>query len=387
MTEQEKHQQLIESYEAHETNKTREPREVYVLMRFIGFMWLVSLGLISCSSEQLDEPVDAVRAIAFSAGVPEEEAVTRAATPLETEATTFRVWGIKNTAKSGSNYTSPSLVMDGYTVSWTANTAGTSTTNAYDWEYVNGTTQMIKYWDFAATAYRFFAYAPATASGVTVTHETSGGNESYDMTFAADASSAAGIAATPYFSELWFSNNDAVEYPDKLYGPVTLQFLKPFAYVRIIIKIGDGAIGLTHYDIHDIAFAPSDGTPIQQKGNVTIHYPLTGTGTEYTFSRTIPADPADCEELAAFETDWTESAPYVYTVLPVVTQGSYTLSLKVFREERTASVPAEYMAWKPGYHYTYVFKITEGGGVVFDLLEMAVRDWDETSRDYSVFNW
>ena len=366
-------------------------RKLMVSMSRIDLMVIISLMVLTltgCSHDDEDIAPTEMQAIAFSAGVPEGEAVTRAATPLETEATTFRVWGIKNTAKSGSNYTSPSLVMDGYTVSWTANTAGTSTTNAYDWEYVNGTTQMIKYWDFAATAYRFFAYAPATASGVTVTPVTSGDDKSYDMTFAADASSAAGIAAAPYFSELWFSNNDAVAYPDKQYnGPVTLQFLKPLAYVRFIIKIADGVIGVTHSDLRDIAFAPSDGTAIQQKGNITIHYPLTGTGTEYTYSRTIPSDAADRAELAAFETDWTESAPYLYTVLPAATQGSYTLSLKVISEERTATVPAEYMTWKPGYYYTYVFKITEGGGVAFDVLDIAVREWDETTRDHSVYNW
>ena len=85
---------------------------------------------------------------------------------------TFKVWGYKTT---GGNYTSgfnqSQNVMDGYTVNWTQQTANTTSSNTADWEYVGihndklNANQTIKYWDYSATSYRFFAYSIPTAAG------------------------------------------------------------------------------------------------------------------------------------------------------------------------------------------------------------------------------
>lgn len=58
-------------------------------------------------------------------------------------------------------------VFQDYTVNWTANTAGTTTTNSSDWEYAGQThyfdvpeyEQFIKYWDFSQDYYNFAAYS------------------------------------------------------------------------------------------------------------------------------------------------------------------------------------------------------------------------------------
>ena len=67
-----------------------------------------------------------------------------------------------------------SQTFDNYLVKWTANTAGTTTSNTSDWEYVGetapawsgiaGNTQTIKYWDFSNTQYDFIAWSPGTAT-------------------------------------------------------------------------------------------------------------------------------------------------------------------------------------------------------------------------------
>ena len=56
--------------------------------------------------------------------------------------------------------------------------------------------------------------------------------------------------------------------------------------------------------------------------------------------------------------------------------------------ERTAEVPATMTRWLPGYDYTYIFKITEAGGVVLSLLQMGMRDWTNgTTQNHEVYNW
>ena len=63
------------------------------------------------------------------------------------------------------------------------------------------------------------------------------------------------------------------------------------------------------------------------------------------------------------------------------------MSVSVNGTAKTAVVPAEYMSWKPGYSYTYIFKITEEGGVEIDLVQVAVTTWTDMSIVHSVYNW
>jgi hypothetical protein len=51
-------------------------------------------------------------------------------------------------------------------------------------------------------------------------------------------------------------------------------------------------------------------------------------------------------------------------------------------------VPAQYMQWKPGFSYTYIFKITDNGGVEIDMVQAAFTPWvDTVSDEYEVYNW
>lgn len=137
----------------------------------------MALCLFSCAGSGQEEPdvptlPEEPKGVSISfggnSGTWQDAPTTRAnkETGLETISKTFKVWGYKTT---GGNYTSgfdkSQNVMNGYTVNWTQQTANTTSSNTADWEYVGIANQTIKYWDYSATSYRFFAYSIPTAAG------------------------------------------------------------------------------------------------------------------------------------------------------------------------------------------------------------------------------
>ena len=415
-------------------------------MRLIGLIGLI--GLMGCSGESTLEPEEPKRetgmAITFSGLQGEEQAIsqgtrayeanranraneaygayriTRAGTPLSEAATTFTVWGYKNDSYDNvTGYGGLQKVFPGYTVNWLDNTAST-TTNSHGWEYVaqqqqGQDEQTIKYWDWNAKAYRFFAVATTTnetngayvangAHEANVPHEPNDPNGPYEFTFEADCSGtteaaiAANIAKAPFYTRLWFSTGNAADYPNQQFGkPVQLEFLKPFAKVRFMFRY---SYSQESVKVEDPVFKPSAdfdaSTPagIPLKGTFKVIYPLTGTATCEDFEATPAADnrpveaPTVANRLEAFEEEYIpEGTEKWYTVLPVKSQSSYTLSVKVNKAEKRCTVPAEYMTWLPGYSYTYIFKITEDGGVEIDMVQSAVTTWTELGTTHTVYNW
>lgn len=377
------------------------------LKKLIGLMSLMgiigSMGLMGCSSEKTEEqgsptPPPTEVAISFSGSESQENAVTRAAgTPLSAAGVSqFHVWGYKNMDyNDGSGaYGGMQTVFPGYQVDWHENTAATTTTNSSGWEYIlpGLPVQTIKYWDWGAKAYRYFA--------VTGTPPHTLNDTAHEFTFNADASDVDAMAATPYFTRLWFSTGNQVAYPDKQFGkPVTLEFVKPYARVRYLFKYAYPREGIkltekSFKPTSDLTVADDAKVKIARKGTVTVHYPTEGTATKEWY--TVAVDGDKSTRLSAFTEDYDpddDGKVYSgtnegwYMVLPRDTQGSYTLSVKVNGIARTAVVPAEYMQWLPGYSYTYIFKITEEGGVEIGWVEYAVVPWIEMEVSKSVYNW
>lgn len=399
------------------------------LRGLIGLMSLIGLmGLMSCSSSSDDAvdnnppaPVLTEVAISFSGSESQEDAVTRAAgKPLhDAGVLQFAVWGYKNISFAADVYGNTQTVFPGYTVKYQANSAATTTTNSSNWEYIllDEPEQSIKYWDWSAKAYRYFAVTgtPSGAEGTyggDGTYWTSGSYKTYKLTLSADASGvnkdeiATNIAATPYFSRLWFSTGHPVAYPNKKFGkPVTLEFLKPLTRVRYIFKYAypREGIKLTEASFKptaDVAAAEEDKVKIARKGTVTVHYPKEGTETKEWYTTEVDANKAT--RLTDLTVDYDpedDSKDYVtlssgmmtsdgwYVLLPNISQGSYTLSVNVNGEDKTAVVPQQYMQWLPGYSYTYIFKITDEGGVEIGWVEYAVTPWKEMEADWTVYNW
>lgn len=365
------------------------------LIGLIGLIALIALTGCSKDSAEVDVPQTQERAITFSGALQDDEEVTRAATPLSDLTHTFSVWGYKNDGYDSSTdtYTSYQTVMPGYVVNWAANSANTTTSNTNNWEYVGLTNypqQTIKYWDFDANAYRFFAVAPGTGTNATTAYTTVLGTGAYEpneaneangaYTFSAtvDASTQAGVDAAPYFSQLWFSTGNPTTYADKQFGrPVQLTFLKPLARVRFLFTFMEG-LTFGRESVSNISFRPLDNTQtIATAGTVTVYYPLKGTDITESWSATASSGST------AFTLDNTW-----YAVIPSITQGAYKMSITVFGEDKTATVPAEYMQWKPGNEYTYSFKITDGGSLILDVIQVGINQWvQKGSTDRYVYNW
>lgn len=388
-----------------------EPNSFGGQIRHIAFLALIIL-MAACSSDNVPDPTNDNKAISFVGGLQEEQAVTRAAQGLEDVLTnkTFTVWSYKNDGYEAPNYTSYQTVMPGYTVNWTANTAYTTTSNTNDWEYVaQGTNQDIKYWDYDAKAYRFFAYALGNATSPAAVTAADPTNDAVTFTTAVNGSSDATVAAAPYISRLWFSNNSNGDYGK----PVQLEFLKPFARVRFMFTFVDGLL-FGREKIFNTRFRPTVNTDEDQTNNqiiatagtVKVSYPLKGTATTETWAVASDPAPTGIDEFnidyyvapdpvpagypaGSALTDWPRTPEKWYYVLPAQNQGSYTLQVCVVSDEvKTAVVPAEYMNWKAGYEYTYKFKITETGGITIDIVQVAINDWgNRKSSDHTVYNW
>ena len=349
------------------------------LMGLVGFIAL--MGLMGCSGEEAGEvsQPETGTAIAFSANQDEGTAVTRATSLHQEGIEAFTVWGYKNMDETYSE-SGLQTVFPGYTVNWQDGSAATTTTNSSGWEYLLASKpdQTIKYWDWSAKAYRFFAVTDG-ANG------TYGANGNYEITL-----TATNEATTPYFSSLWFSTGNIVDYPTREFGkPVQLVFVKPYAKVRFMFTYVYSRDGI---EMNVVGFRPTNESSIALKGTVTISYPLTGTVTKEQFALTSVT-----ESISAFreyydpEDDtkvYNETDEGWYTVLPNSSQGSYTLKVVINNDTKTCAVPADFMQWLPGYSYTYIFKINEEGGVEIDLVQSAFTGWTtEVSTSHTVYNW
>ncbi len=362
----------------------------------LGLLFLA--GLTGCSSDDSNDattPEEQGTPIAFSANQSEESypntaaartrganGMTRGTSLHDALINEFTVWGYKNMEYSAGVYDGKQLVFPGYEVDWQDNSATTSNSNG--WEYTTKPDQTIKYWDWGAKAYRFFG----VTTGAGGPNDAIAGQTSFTMT--ADASNADNIAATPYFSKLWFSTGNEALYPTRRFGkPVQLEFMKPFSKVRFMFNYSYEAEAIK---LKDPSFKPTDNSKIDLKGTFTVTYPLTGTATTESYAVT-DIDPL--VGLAEFDKEYIPEGgaerEVWYTVLPIdpsTPQGSYTLSVKVNGLDKSCVVPAQYMQWKPGFSYTYVFKITDDGGVEIDMVLSAFTPWEvRESENYEVYNW
>lgn len=341
------------------------------------------MGITGCSAdvEEKEEFIGDSTPITFLSNTVEKTVVTRADEGLHDAGIgSFRVWAFKNDGVSGDSYTSYQTVMNGYSVWWDTTT---SSSNSNYWEYVNGQTQTIKFWDMSANAYRFCGIAPATA-----THSASiSGTDakSLNIMLNVDATNEASI---PYYSELWYSTGNPTQFPDRQFlKAVKMRFIRPVAYVRFMFTFENPTDEATT-TLTGKSFKPTDGGMIEQKGDVIISYPLTGTGTSETYS----VGSQGMMGLTALTQDYyitpaDANACTTYAVLPDVNQSSYILRVNVNGEPKSVVVPEQYMSWLPSYDYTYIFKVHVDGGVTIDDVQSAFTPWVPENGEHTVYNW
>lgn len=359
---------------------------------------VMTLCLLSCSSSEQDNPVipePQYGSISFggNSGSWQDAPISRAGeTGLETIATSFRVWGYKNTGGNKTDgFTNPQNVMNGYIVNWTQPAAGG--TGSWDYTGIRNeelkTTQTIKFWDYSATSYRYFAFSPANAK-VTTTLLSEDGSTANNLNTATQTSFSipfeykenATSSPTPYISDLWLSDNQNFE--NRKYGAcVKLTFAPIITKVRFKFNyLKDTKISIT-----DIVFKNINDASSPTKGNIIVSYPITGTGAKASYKWettetgtepikfTIPyEEDADLNHQTTERKKWYYVPPLGDSDTP---QGAYIISATIDGKKSIATIPAEYMQWKAGYQYTYIFKITVAGPNIA-FTNMQVEKWVET---------
>lgn len=323
-----------------------------------------------------------LRAISFSSIEAEVETATRADITLGRD---FLVYGYKNV---GGQQT----VFDGYTVKYASSSAGSTDDNSADYYYVHGD-QTLKYWDYSASEYHFWAVSALPTSNIYEFVDNNPSklkiNDLQLFGFSDDAS--IDPSTDVLFSEL------NVRCPVSS-DVVTMRFRRPYAKVRIMFYLGEdheNDITLTNvtFGPDPAAVSPKVNT-IYSRAALLVEYPYpldacngtakeavqvmapettqpsltyndvllpqTGFGIGISSSTAIPA------------TNGTEKNIYYYTLPMGNLNPSFIMSCISEGEQKTTVVPAQFMNWQPNYSYTYIFKFTETGPVFVDA---RVEEW------------
>lgn len=219
-------------------------------------------------------------AISFNSG---SKAITRA-TGADAAALLNKNFVVEGIKTVGSNPASE--VFDNYNVNYLENTAATTASNSANWEYVaqsilNGKTgaaeQTIKYWDFAAKQYDFWAYSLGGGSATvsSLAHDATLTTSAY--TISGDATNLAKV----YISDLVTAYN-----PEKTVSGVANNKTEPAVMgneVDLIFRslVSKVRVGLYEtipgYSVRNVQFYTADGGS------------LTTTATLYASSAVLPA--------------------------------------------------------------------------------------------------
>lgn len=369
-------------------------------------------AMVSCTSDDYVgdnnlQEANGQAAISFNSGV---GAITRAdktgvdaATDL---ANNFVVFGYKTMSNDEKQ-----TVFPNYQVNYANNTQNSTTTNSANWEYVGYTSlsanmtgntgvagnatgvnneQTIKYWDYSAASYKFYAYslgAGKTGSPKTYANATlMTTSDTYQLSGDKDQ------LATCYISDLL-----TIADPN---GTTSKQVSLNFQSIQSKLQLGFYET-IPGYSVKELKFYTTSGaassvaTPalyassatLPNAGTYTITFdsngkPLlawAGTGDQNTnvvFSATL-------SDYAAADYQETEGTIYLgrasneatkteeIKVLPYANGADLTLKVDYILVSRdgsgetieakgaTAKVPAAYTQWKPNYKYTYLFKISD----------------------------
>lgn len=390
-------------------------------------------------------------AISFTSGMP---SITRAAgdrTGADAAAdlnNQFYVYAIKNESTDGAgNVGSGNLVFNNYVVKWTDNTAYTTTSNTKNWEYVgytlssneqaNVTTnsaaaaQTVKYWDFGATDYTFYAFSalPTDIEGdkVTVTkvqnQKTTDdpAHTFYDNGYSVTLAAGANLDKL-YFAERQFitktANTDRTQ-TNTYGGNVTFRFHNVTTKVRVAMyeTVPGYSVTIKKFSVDNDGTNPAFGDMTDNvtanfaanlqncasgtAGTMAVTYVSSGTNINYPSISFTPTAAASCvlnlgtglKENVTIGTNATEATydknEKAYTsVFPnesntqnLKLKVSYTLTAPGTGEtievtDKTAEIPANYLKWKPGFAYTYIFKITDDAlyPITFDAIEVVDGD-------------
>lgn len=273
------------------------------------FLAASALPLASCTSEDFlgNTPGNVqsnTSAINFDGGTGK---ISRATTQTGENAATslgnnYVVVGFKGNETTKANATT--YAFDHYNVNYKKQTAGTTTSNTADWEYVGqdmkvkGTnpaaalaekaqTQTIKYWDNSCSSYDFLAFS--MGKGYT---SAEGGTLEYATPTKVDKSNLATAAYTltgnvNTLSECYISDMKTVEKAAYKANAVEMQFRHLTSKVRIALYENVPGYVISDVKFHTDSYSNGEYTEGQTKGvlygtfnnagTLTVSFPTTGT--------------------------------------------------------------------------------------------------------------
>lgn len=270
---------------------------------FIAAMALVALA--SCSSddfigENINSPNSekASNAIVFTSGA---KAITRTtwtgAAAADKLKNNFVVEGIKTVSSAKKE------VFDNYNVNWSENTADKTASNTANWEYVGQTIigdsktqvaeQTIKYWDYAASQYDFWAYSlgGGSAEVISLAHDATLGTSAYTISGTKDN-----------LSKVYISDLQTAYNPVKSVSGLGENVTPPFVmgnevlltFRSLVTKVRVGLYEtLPGYSVRNVQFYPA------ASGEPTSTVVLYGTGNNIP---TFSGEPATATYKVTFPT-------------------------------------------------------------------------------------
>jgi len=392
---------------------------------FLASMMLsgMVLSFSSCSHGDDGDGGKSRMPISFKAQNSAEQQTTRdgetSARPLnELGIESFTVYGINGNLNS-STFAKAYDVFPNYKVEYVANSANTTQSNSSNWEYVNTTLkQTIKYWDENKDSHYFWAIAPY-------------GRGTFSATGLVGSVNIANVSASDS-EPLYFTDPTVVTKSSGKYGsPVPLIFKAMQSRIRIGFyeALREGSDDGETYKVTELKFygqgTETDGFSgtvggntvyvkgaFVEKGNVSINYSYdeNGVGTSATVTAptsssafksfgTVSVSPehplATSSQNPTYAKDANDNQYLI--VLPYENNTTTGLTVKCDYKFTTAdsktvdvtgkyaTVPAAYCKWEPNKSYTYIFKISELGVVLYDV---RVEAWNpgEVTND-SWHNW
>lgn len=328
----------------------------------------------------------------------------------------FVLVGFKGSATAAANTT---YAFDHYNVNYVNGTANTTESNTANWEYVNQNMdvrgangplahkagqQTIKYWDRSCASYDFIAFSMGK-----------GDNDNYATPTAVDAAKLGTAAYTlsgdaKTLSECYISDMKTVTKNKYSKAAVAMSFRHVTSKVRIALyEIVPGYVinNVRFYDVATDGESNENGTlfgKFNDNGTLTVYFPTTGTDSiksvDYNKAHvrfeptetdgTVPSkvfgkvnynnqeedqikakqgflsqtstEPSYCGNTAK---EYLKVLPAEGESQPANLRIDYTLTATDGTGEvinvkgATATIPAKYTEWKPGYAYTYIFKISQ----------------------------
>ena len=282
--------------------------------------------------------------------------------------------------------------------------------------------QTIKYWDYGASSYTFTAVsalpADITAGDVKIT-KTESGSTVYDKGYSVALTAAASLDKL-FFAErnvISTSANTDCTQTNTYGGNVTFRFHNVTTKVRVAMyeTVPGYSVTIKEFKVADAVNPEFSAMTTSKTGNFAANLQNCASGTAGTMTVSYVSEAGSTQNYpkvsfggtkanvlelgtnlkadvqigtnvtgATYDKDekaYTSVFPNESNAQNLKLKLSYTLTAPGTGEtievtDKTAEIPANYLKWKPGFAYTYIFKITDDAlyPITFDAIEVVDGD-------------